>query len=125
MEFSCLSCEKLGPKMPTDAEVLTTLNLRIGEAESNGDIKWLASVLAPELAFFRADGKTFDDADRFLQKVNASSSRTTEVEPPAVLGNRAIVKCIVKQDGKSYHNLRVFVRYGGNWLLLAWANEAV
>lgn len=109
--------------MPNDVEVLRTVNVRIGEAESTGDQKWLANILAPELAFFRADGKTFDDAERFLQKVTKGNLRDTEVASVELLGNRAIVKCIVTQDGKKYHNLRLFVRYEGNWLLLAWANE--
>ena len=109
--------------MSKDVELLKALNIRIGEAETTGDQRWLASVLAPELAFFRADGKTFDDSGRFLQKVAASSPHLSEVESVEVLGNRAIVKCVVTQDGKKYHNLRLFVRYGGNWVLLAWANE--
>jgi len=111
--------------MPDDVEVLRAQNVKIGDAESSGDQKWLASALAPEFAFFRADGETFDDAGRFLQKVKASSPRNTEVESVEIIGNRAIVKCLVTQDTKKYHNLRLFVRYGESWLLLAWANEPI
>ena len=117
--------EKPEQQMSSDARVLKGQNVRIGEAESSGDCKWLASVLAPELAFFRADGKTFDNAGRILQKVKVGSSRATEVESIEILGNRAIAKCIVTQDGKKYHNLHLFVRYAGDWLLLAWANEEI
>jgi hypothetical protein len=109
--------------MLNDLEMLKAQNIRLGEAESSADHKWLAGALAPELAFFRADGKTFDDAGRFLQKVTAGAPRLTEIESVEILGNRAIVKCVVTLEGKKYHNLRVFVRYAGNWVLLAWANE--
>jgi len=109
--------------MSNDVELLKTKNKQIGEAESSADHKWLAGVLAPELASFRADGKTFDDAGRFLQKLAASSPRITDVQSVEILGTRAIVKCVVTQDGRKYHTLRLFVRYEGNWLLLAWANE--
>jgi Domain of unknown function (DUF4440) len=113
--------------MPNDAEALEQLNVHMGEAESVGDREWLAGILAPELAFLRADGKTFDDADRFLGKVGVSDSRVTRIESIEVLGDRAIVKCIVtvkKPAGdESFHNLRLFVRIEDSWRLLAWANE--
>jgi hypothetical protein len=110
--------------MSTDVEMLKQMNIEIGEAETRGDHKWLAGVLAPELAFSRASGAV-DDAGRYLQKVAGSNKRATEVESVEVLGNRAIVKCIVAQDGKKYHNLRLWIRREGKWLLLGWANEPV
>jgi hypothetical protein len=109
--------------MASDIELLKAQNIRIGDAESCGDQEWLASILAPELAFLRADGETFDDARRFLQKVAKSSPRSTDIESIEIVRNRAIAKCVVTQDGHKYHNLRLFVRHGGKWLLLAWANE--
>jgi len=48
---------------------------------------------------------------------------TKIIEPIEIYGNRAIVKCIVKLDGKEYHNIRLFVRHEGVWKLLGWANE--
>ncbi len=87
----------------------------------------LASILAPELAFSRASGAV-DDAGRFLQKV-ATKNPPGELRPESIeidtFGNRAIVKCVITQGGKNYHNIRLFVRIDANWKLLAWANEQV
>ncbi len=64
----------------------------------------------------------------FLQKVkkkeDSDPSRETEIlEPIEVEGDRAIVKCVVTVGPKKFHNLRLFVRRGGQWKLLGWANE--
>src|SRR5262249_40348491 len=113
-------------QMASDEEDLRALNFSINEAENSGDRDSLAEVLAPELALMRGDGKTFDDAGRFLQKVakrpEPGELETDKVEVE-VLGNRAIVKCVVEQGGKCYHNVRLFVRLEGQWKLLGWANE--
>lgn len=110
-----------------DIDKLTQLNIEIGKAENEGNSEWLASVIAPELAFLRADGKTFDNRSAFLAKVASGGSRETEVESIELYGDRAVVKCIVtvKSDegDKSYHNLRLFVRHDEKWKLLGWANE--
>ena len=71
--------------MPSESEVLKELNIRIGEAETAGDRHWLVGVIAPELAFLRADGRTIDDAGRLLQKVAATDPRTTSLESVDVL----------------------------------------
>ena len=65
----------------SEDEVLRTLNTRINEAENAGDHKFLASILAPELGFLRADGKTVDDAGRFLQKVKTRQPCDITFEP--------------------------------------------
>ena len=39
--------------------------------------------------------------------------------------NRAIVTCVITEDEKDYHNIRLFVRINAKWKLLAWANEEV
>jgi hypothetical protein len=110
--------------MPTDNETLQTLNTAINDAENEGNREFLASVLAPTLSFYRANGN-IDDADRFLQKVaRKPSPGTLTLERIELLGNRAIVQCVVTQDGKRFHNIRLFVRLDGKWKLLAWANEA-
>jgi hypothetical protein len=110
--------------MPTDEDALQALNLEINRAENEGDRNFLAGLLAPELAFLRADGKTVDDAGRFLQKVaKKPAPGVWAVETVEVLGNRSIVKGIVTQGGKRFHNIRLFVRMDGNWKLLGWANE--
>ena len=79
------------------------------------------------MAFSRANGEV-DDAERFLQKV-APKNPPGELRPEAIdidtFDNRAVVKCVITQDGKNYHNIRLFVRIDAKWKLLAWANEQV
>lgn len=211
-------------------ETLAELNIKIGEAEDRGDFEWLNSVLAPRMAFYRAN-KTFEDELEYIKRIKdayCSSTNTIEsplssplinqdfselsspltcideveplsplvntsdnellspltyspphvyteetepssplthidekepasplndnciikesvtvssplmttvnpekkdtritkiIEPIEIYGNRAIVKCIVKLDGKEYHNIRLFVCRNGDWKLLGWANE--
>ena len=107
----------------TEGEALRTLNTRVNEAENAGDRNFLAGILAPELAFLRADGKTVDDGGRFLQKVAARERCELTFEEIEILGTRAIVKCVVTCGEARFHNLRLFVRLEGQWKLLAWANE--
>ncbi len=113
--------------MSSDKQALRTLNVAINDAENTGNRDFLASILAPELAFSRASGAV-DDAGRFLQKV-ATKNPPGELRPESIeidtFGNRAIVKCVITQGGKNYHNIRLFVRIDANWKLLAWANEQV
>lgn len=113
-------------------QTLEQLNIRIGQEESKGTKKarkWLAGILAPRLAFQRADGITIDDQVAFLAKVVPSGPRETKVESIDIHGNRAIVKCIVtlkaENGDKSFHNIRLFVRHEGEWKLLGWANESL
>lgn len=110
-----------------DRSALKELNERIGVAEDNGDREWLAKILAPRLAFQRADeSRTVDDHVAFLQKVQSGGPRVTRlIEPIELYGDRAVVQCIVKIGNKEFHNLRLFVRREGQWKLLAWANEPV
>ena len=115
-----------GPLMASDEETLRVLNLEINRSENEGDGNYLAGVLAPELAFMRADGKTVDDAGRFLQKAAPKPALgQLAIESIEILGNRAIVQCVVTQAGKRFHNIRLFVRLDGNWKLLGWANEEI
>ena len=113
--------------MPSDKEDLRTLNVAINDAENAGEMGFLASILAPELAFSRASGAV-DDAGRFLQKA-ATKNPPGELRPESIkidpFGNRAIVTCVITEDGKDYHNIRLFVRKDAKWKLLAWANERV
>src|SRR5262249_5737420 len=109
----------------SDQVALTDLNKKIGDAENRGDRDGLAGILAPRLAFQRADDqRTVDDQVAFLQKVKAGGKRVTRIlEPIELFGDRAIVQCIVTVDDRDFHNLRLFVRRDGSWKLLAWANE--
>jgi len=117
--------------MKDDRQILTELNIEIGEAETEHNYKRLAEIIAPELAFQRADrDRTIDNRERFLQKVKDKAEadapqqkRTTEVESIAFSANRAVVSCIVSMDSGRYHNLRLFIKRGERWQLLGWANE--
>jgi len=113
--------------MSGDEKVLRDLNLQISEAEARGDREWLASILAPKLAFQRADpARTVDDREAFLGKVKPGGGGPARiVEPIQLYGNRAIVQSIVTAGGRDFHNLRLFVRRDGGWKLLGWANEPV
>lgn len=113
-----------------DKQALEQLNIRIGIEESKGDDEscgWFDGVIAPKLAFQRANGTTFDNREEFLKNVKPSDPRETEVESIAFYGNRAVVSCIVTLKSASadqrFHNLRLFVQHEGEWKLLGWANE--
>ena len=112
--------------MQGDIETLKKLNIEINDAENNGNDHRLAEILAPRLAFQRADQKkTVDDQVAFLQKVESGGTREIQIiDPIELYGDRAIVKCIVTTvDDQKFHNLRLFVRREGQWKLLGWANE--
>jgi len=114
--------------MHDDKQALRDLNEKIAHAEENGNREWLATILAPQLAFQRADeSRTIDDRGSFLQKVKAGGppKRTEIIEPIELYGDRAIVQCIVSVGDQRFHNLRLFIRREGNWKLLGWANEPV
>ena len=112
-----------------DFATLYALNMAIGAAESAGERAWLARMLAPTLAFARADGASFDDVPRFLAKVAPSARRDTTIDSIEVMGNRAVVRCRVKvlgpEGAREFHNLRLFVRHETRWKLLGWANESL
>jgi hypothetical protein len=57
-------------------DVLTELNLEIGAAESRGDKEFLGNVLAPVLAFRRANGECIDE-NIFLVAVKSGARRET------------------------------------------------
>ncbi len=115
---------------PDDEQRLRQLNVRIGTAESEGDREFLSNAVAPTLAFRRANG-TYVDRDTFLNGIELSARRDTEIESIVQLGrDRAVVNCVVSLiDGnqiKRFHNVRLFVRSSdGEWRLLGWANEQV
>jgi hypothetical protein len=119
---------------PNDFKDLEDLNIRIGIEESKRDQEsydWFVGIIAPELAFKRADPKKpIDNRCEFLKSVEPlkhdapkPDSRETKVESIEIYGNRAVVKCVVTFGGSKYHNLRLFVRRDNQWKLLGWANE--
>jgi Domain of unknown function (DUF4440) len=113
--------------MREDLRALEELNVQIGTAETAGDRDRLDALLAPRLAFRRANG-VIEDRGSYLATVAASGGRETEIEAIHLHGNRAVVACIVTMRGpngetKRFHNLRLFVREEAGWRLLGWANE--
>ena len=116
--------------MSNDVEVLTDLNMQIGVAEAEGDNGSLDRILAPVLAFRRANGTCVDRA-AFLDGVKHSASRETAIESITLLGaDRAVVTCVVSMSvddtPKRFHNVRLFIRSDDReWKLLGWANEPV
>lgn len=116
--------------MRPDEDVLRELNTRIGVAETEGDREFLAEVIGPVLAFRRANGVLVDRAS-FLDGVKPSARRETEVTSVTLHGTaRALVTCTVTlvdgEQRREFDNVRLFVRAdGGQWRLIAWANEPV
>ena len=111
-----------------EVTVLADLNVRISEAESAGDVGFLQSVLAPTIAFRRANGACVD-REQFLGAVGASATRETVIEAIQLFGSkRAVVTCRVTMTTgsitESFHNVRLFVRMQDDaWKVLGWANE--
>ncbi len=106
---------------------LEELNVRIGEAESEGKREWLESILAPEISFRRANGVVVGRKE-YSASVAKGDRRETEIEGITLYGARAIVACVVTTYGanghkKRFHNLRMFIRVDDDWKLLGWANE--
>ena len=84
------------------------------------------------MAFQRADpARTIDDRTTYLRKVaKGGDRRTIAIESIDIFGKRAVVTCLVRSEGRLFHNIRLFVKRVGNgeegkqnWLLLGWANE--
>jgi hypothetical protein len=116
----------MNSNLTLEQESLRRCNHEINEADIRGDREVLAAMLAPLLAFQRADpAMTVDDRDDFLRKApEKRGDRAMRVlDPIQVFGNRAVVQCVVTQNGHDYHNLRLFVKRDGAWKLLGWANE--
>jgi hypothetical protein len=125
--------------MPTDDDVkesnrvLKEINEKIGQYEDEGTVPELEKILAPRLAFQRADpDRTVDDRVAFLQKVpgnqkgKSDTDRQTDISEPILYshnGNIAVVRCVVSRNHNDYDNFRLFVRRDGEWKLLGWANE--
>jgi hypothetical protein len=105
-----------------DITELIGRNEKINKAENDGDVKELGKYVASELAFQRRGG-TIVNRDTFLNP-NAGD-RKIEIESVHVYGNRAVVTCVVTASGLVTHNIRLFVKEGGEWRVLGWANEPV
>ncbi len=117
--------------MPTDSELLIDLNMDFVRKEVVGDVDYFNALLAPAFAMRHANGQ-FNDRDAFLAGVAKSSIRITGAPSVTMHGDtRAVVTCIVSiavgPEIKRVHNLRLFTRSGtgGEWQLLAWANELI
>lgn len=127
--FLSLSNDIFAKSMADEKSVLKKLNLEIANAEDRGDHDWLASILASELSFRRANGIVVGK-EQFLKDVKPRAASKTEIESIELFGkDRAVVTCIVtmKIDNKEtgFHNVRLFIREETGWKLLGWANERI
>ncbi len=117
--------------MHADIKALRDINMQIAAAEDEGDRGWLSGILAPRLAFQRADkDQTVENEVTYLGAVaprkDKEPPRVTEPirdEDIDVYGGVAVVRCVVSRGGPRFRNVRLFVRRGGEWKLLGWANE--
>ena len=107
--------------MQDDINALIQRNKEINIAENNGDLEQLRGMVAEKLAFQKRDASIVDK-EAFLS-IPKPGNRVIQVESVHVQGNRAVVECVVTDAGASTHNIRLFVKVGGQWLLLGWANE--
>lgn len=119
--------------MQRDEDMLRELNVRIGEAEHKGnkaDKDFLAGVVAPVLAFRRANG-AFTDRAIFLAGIKPSPCRETEIKSIEPMGRHsAVVTCevsVIEEDRRTrFLNVRLFVKSDdSSWRLLGWTNEAI
>lgn len=109
--------------MPTDVEQLLLLNQELTVAENGGDMRRLAELVAPALAFRRRSGELVG-REQFLVAPRPGE-RVLNVEAVQVYGERALVACVVTDAGVATHNLRLFTRRDGKWLVMGWANQPV
>lgn len=127
--FLLISNNIFAESVEGEKAALKKLNIEIAAAEDRGDRKWLASILASELSFRRANGVVVGK-EQFLKDVKSRAATKTEVEEITIYGkSRAVVTSIVtvKMDGqdKAFHNVRLFIKEDNKWKLLGWANEPV
>jgi len=112
----------------TTFETLQRVNESISTAEDAGDAEALDGLLAPKLAFRRANREVVD-REEYLAAIKRSGPRQTTLRAIVMLGrDRALVTCDVSMavDGvqKTFENARLFIRAAGDeWKLLGWANE--
>jgi hypothetical protein len=109
-------------------ETLARTNERISAAEDTGDARALDELLAPVLAFRRANALVVDRQE-FLAQATPGGPRKTVTRSILLLGEKGgFVTCDITMpiDGKqtTFENARLFVRTdAGEWKLLGWANE--
>jgi hypothetical protein len=103
-----------------DIEILIRRNEEITIAENAGDLATLGTFIAAQLAFQRRDGSLVD-REAFLQTPRPGH-RELRIDSIQLLGQRAVVVCVVTDAGLATHNIRLFVKEQGDWKLLGWAN---
>ena len=108
--------------MQADITELIRRNEKINEEENRGNVEELGRYVASELAFQRRNG-TIVNRGTFLNP--NPGDRRIQIESIHVYGNRAVVTCVVTDSGVVTHNIRLFVKEGGEWRVLGWANEPV
>lgn len=110
-----------GKTMQGDVAELIRVNELINDKENLGKPADLGDQVAPELVFQRRDGTVADRAAFFA--ASKPGKRVLTVDSVHVYGKRAVVACRVEEGGVTTHNVRLFVKRGDKWQVLAWANE--
>lgn len=108
--------------MQADITELIRRNEAINEEENSGNVEALGKYVASELAFQRRDSSIVNRSTFLNPK---PGDRSIQIESVQVYGNRAVVTCVVTASGGVTHNIRLFVKEGGEWRVLGWANEPV
>lgn len=119
-----------------EEQKLRDLNIKIGEAEKNGDVEFLESILAENLIFERAN-KNVVNKEEYLAALS-SGARTYEslVTDQIKVGlddDNAVVTLRVTTKGKlngeefsgQFTNVRRFVRLNGQWQCVEWRNTRI
>lgn len=128
----------LPPPTTEPNQDLIALNERIGEMEQKRDEeahKFFEKRLSEKLIFRRANGAVVSksEPEGFLESLNRTDpfkSRRSEDLYVTSLGDRALVTLIVvatRADNSvaRYRNIRLFSRFGDDWLLDFWYNYEI
>jgi hypothetical protein len=111
--------ESLQAEHSTESDRLVTINKLITKLENDGNVPALMQLLAPPFAFRNRNGQIVDKSG-FDPKPGAREVVFNTIQ---VLGDRAVVMCVITEAGEATHNIRLFTRISGDWKLLGWANE--
>ena len=110
--------------MADNKEFWYAINQEITRAENAGDAETLATLVASELAFRRANGK-IEGRKAFLEAAKPSGPRVLEaIDPLLVVDQRAVIRCTICMGEERFDNIRLFIQEGEQWKLLGWANVA-
>lgn len=116
-----------------DRQELASINAKIGEAERKKDGKEIRDYLSDDLIFLRGNG-TIATKDDYLGGLESAANTNEHLSwdvPQVFLRNEhALVVVNVTLRGKRgdnavdgvFRNYRTFMKQGGSWKLVTWAN---